>query len=110
MKVKLLRQSLNPIEIEVLTEMMEEYEASYDTILENAGGDMKSVHEQVEDMIKDLSEKYKSDCEVEVELPTSGRKWNDLLSRYGTIALGTHVDTGKLCLMILDSEDNGIAP
>ena len=109
MKINLLRQSMNPLEKDKVDEMMNDYRTKYDEILSNAGGDMQSVHLQVEEMIVQLREHYKNDMEVTVELPTSGKQWKELLSKHGTIALGTHVDTGKLCLMVMDADDTGIS-
>lgn len=109
MKVKLLKQSLSPVKKDKFDAMMDEYQSTYDSILEENGQDMKVVHEKVEELIAELQNKYKNDREIEIDMPTSGKAWTKLLDEYGTIALGRHVDTDKLCLMILDSQDSGIA-
>ena len=110
MKVKLLKQSMSPVDEGKFNAMMDEYKSSYDTIIEESRGDMKKAHEGIDKMIEVLHDKYKGDRELEVDLPKTGKAWSVLLDKYGTIALGTNIDSGKLCLMILDNDDAGIAP
>ena len=104
-----MRQSMNPVKQEALERMLAEYQKEYDIILDNCGGDMKSVHEQVEEMIVKMAEKYKDDIEVKVDLPKSGKQWAALNKEHGVISVGTHVETGKVALIIMDDEDAGIA-
>jgi len=109
MKVSMMRSSMNPVKQEALERMLAEYQKEYDIILGNAGGDMKAVHLQVEDMIVRLSEKYKEDIEIKVELPANGKQWAALNKEHGVISVGTHITTGKVALIIMDEEDSGIA-
>lgn len=109
MKVALLRQSLNPVADRALDRMMEDYKSAYDTILDEHGQDMKTVHEMVEEMIEELNVKYKDDIEIMIELPKSAKQWAKLIDTHGVISIGTHAETGKVALIIMDKADSGIA-
>jgi len=110
-KVKLVRKSLNPVHKDDLDRMMEDYKTRYDAILGNVGHDMKKVHEQVEEMILTIRKDYEDESLILTDMPTSLKKWNELIVTHGNvpITIGTDVDTGKLMLVLMDQDDSGLA-
>lgn len=109
MKVKILRQSMNPVKDDKLNAMVKDYQKSFDGILEECGADMQAVHTKVEELLQYLQKKYKDDMELEIDMPKSGKQWKALIEEHGVISVGTHVETGKVCFIIMDSDDSGLA-
>ena len=109
MKVQIIRQSMTPIEFEIHAQMMDEYQLNYDKLTEQSAGDMQKLHESLDNMIKDLTKRYEEHLSKEVDMPKTKKAWTELLDTYGAIIVGTHVDTGKLMLIVMDDQVQGIS-
>ena len=112
MKLKMLRQSGNPVLKKDLERMMKVYTTEYDKILAESGRDMEKVHEKVDGeggLMERLAIEFKEERELEVILPTSAKKWKELVDVHGVVSIGTNSESGKLCLIMMDSMDSGLA-
>lgn len=112
MKVKIYRQSGNPVLKEDLDRMMVVYKAEFDKILEKCGNDMEKVNNAIEGeggLMSKLAVEFESERELEIELPKSAKKWKELVGKFGVVSIGTKDETGKLCLIMMDAMDSGLA-
>lgn len=112
MKLKMLRQSGNPVLKADLDRMMIDYKTEYDKIIAEFGNDMEKVHKAIDGeggLMSLMATKYEKERELEVELPKSAKKWKELVDLHGVVSIGTNAESGKLCLIMMDSHDSGLA-
>lgn len=113
MKLKMMRQSGNPVLKTDLRRMMAIYQVEFDKILKEFGKDMEKVHNAIEGeggLMSRLAVEFADERELEVTLPTSAKKWKELVDLHGVVSIGTNETSGKLCLIVMDSMDSGLAP
>ena len=100
MKIKMIRESGMPVKTEQISKFREEFKAEYDNILENVGGDMKSMQKQLDELDEKLANKY--DTIYEVNFPTTSRQMRKLINEYGNIKSIVSAKTGELVFIITD--------
>jgi hypothetical protein len=106
MKIKLYRQSGDPVALENREHYKREFQEMYDKCAEEAGLDMLKLHESVAAAETELVKKW--NAEVEVELPKTQRAWDKLISQYeDTPLMLAKAKNGKYLVLILMDSLNG---
>lgn len=100
MKIKMVKQSGNAVDLDQFAAYEEEFSARYDVIVLEYGRDMKVVHDKLEELDAELASKY--DTIIEIERPKSGKQEKALVDKYGQYMVTTHMETGELIYVILD--------
>jgi len=100
MKVKVVRQSGHPVNLEDAKKFKEDFQSEYDKIQAEVGADMKAFHDELIKLDEKMANKY--DTIVEWDLPKSGKKFKEIISKYGSVLVSTHKDTEELMLVIMD--------
>jgi hypothetical protein len=100
MRVKMVRQSGAPVELDKLEKFDKEFKEAYDKIVDKHGNDMEKVHQELEGLDAILANKY--DPIFEITLPTSGKKWKEMIDTYGQIMVTTNLENGQPILVVLD--------
>lgn len=102
MKLKIIRQSGQPISPEKADEFQKEWEFGFDNILKKHGKLGDETPTLLNELEKNLQERYNDLTVVDFKLPKSQKAWIEELSKYGNIMLTTNLDTGDLVAVILD--------
>lgn len=102
MKVKVIRMSGNPVETKRAEEFRKEWVENSDALMEKHGKFGPDIIKALDQLEKDLNDKYSDLSIVQWELPKSGKQWIEKLSEYGNIMVSSHLETGELVLVVHD--------
>lgn len=99
-KIKMVRQSGNPVDLDQLKKFEAEFKSGYDDIMDEYGNDMKNVHDALQAFDEVLSAKY--DTIMEIDAIESAAAQKTLVNKYGPIMITTNTETGELVYVVLD--------
>jgi hypothetical protein len=100
MKIKIVRQSGRPIELEDLNSFLAEYKEAHDRCEEEAGRDMGKFQELFLPEEKKLAIKYGS--ERTVNFPSSKKSIEKFIEKYGNYTIIKDHRKDDLVLVIMD--------
>lgn len=101
MKLKLLRQSGDPVTLESRDAFKADFQAFYDRAKERAGLDMLKMHRFLAWGDRLLAKKHSVD--VEVEMPKTHKAWEKLCVQFdGPIMIAQRQDNKKIIGIIMD--------
>jgi hypothetical protein len=103
MKIELMRQSGQPVDLGDRDKYDNDFKAFYDKAAERAGLDMLKLARFMRFGERQLAKKYNN--LVEVELPKSEKAWKALQAKYEDCPIMTAVNlkNSKLILIIMDT-------
>lgn len=102
MKVRVCRASGQPVDPDKAAAYQKEWQDGFDAAVEKYGKYGPETSKVLDELDKELQEKYNDLTIVEMELPKSGKAWKELLSDYGAIVVGTSLETDELVFIVND--------
>ena len=103
MKIRILRQSGLPVNLDDLNNYREKFRTLFDKAVRIAGKDMLRLNKKLVIIEKVLQKKYPTVSEV--DLPKTLKGWRDLRAKYGNILVSQHLETEEILFVISDQEE-----
>lgn len=98
-KIKTVRASGMPVELDKLKEFQDEWKNGFDAIYDKKK-DMTNIQKEVDEFQQRMNEKY--DTIVEWDMLKTDDDWKNAIAEYGSILVSTHIETGELMYVIMD--------